>query len=273
LRAADAGVLRSRVVEWVTQMLGREVSDSEQVLAWIDRGAGQCGDRFWTLDPIDGTKGLLRGSQYVIALALVVNGRVEVAVVGCPRLSVTTGPPSPSGPADLQAPAVMMPVKDHAEGGVAVAVRERGAWWMSLREGSLMRLSVSAETKPARARALHSYEPGHADIAPVHRVLRGLGVQGSPILMDSQAKHVLLAAGTAELLLRFPIDRAYHDAIWDHAPGSLLIEEAGGRVTDVEGRRLDFTTGRRLVRNTGLVASNGLLHETVLEMIGTGSWQ
>jgi 3'(2'), 5'-bisphosphate nucleotidase len=85
--------------------------------------------------------------------------------------------------------------------------------------------------------------------------------------MDSQAKHVLLAAGTAELLLRFPPHPGYHEAIWDQAAGSLLVQEAGGQVSDIEGRPLDFTTGRRLLRNKGLIASNGLLHEAAVDAL------
>jgi len=268
LRTPAACSLRLRVVELVRQMLPNREPEAEQVLAWIDRGGGACGHRFWTLDPIDGTKGLLRGGQYVIALALVIEGRVQVAVLGCPRLSMTSGPASPSAPADSPAHAVMMPLEEDAEGGVAVAVRDEGAWWMSLRGGSLMHVSVSTEISPTRARALHSSEPGHSDIGQFHRTLQALGTQTPPILLDSQAKHVLLAAGAAELLLRFSIDPAYHEAIWDQAAGSLLIEEAGGRVTDIEGRSLDFTTGRRLLRNNGLIASNGLLHDAVLDVVG-----
>ena len=281
LRTPAACSLRLRVVELVRQMLVPHCAgvrggdpalphrepEAEQVLAWIDRGGGACGHRFWTLDPIDGTKGLLRGGQYVIALALVIDGRVQVAVLGCPRLSMTSGPASPSAPADSPAHAVMMPLEEDAEGGVAIAVRDQGAWWMSLRGGSLMHLSVSTETSPTRARALHSSEPGHSDIGECHRTLQALGTQTPPIVMDSQAKHVLLATGAAELLLRFSIDPAYHEAIWDQAAGSLLIEEAGGRVTDIEGRCLDFTTGRRLLRNNGLIASNGLLHDAVLDVV------
>ena len=57
-------------------------------MAWIgDGGSGLC-SRFWTLDPIDGTKGFLHGRQYVIALALVVDGSVQMSVIGCPRLSL-----------------------------------------------------------------------------------------------------------------------------------------------------------------------------------------
>lgn len=85
--------------------------------------------------------------------------------------------------------------------------------------------------------------------------------------MDSQAKHVTIAAGSSDLLMRFPPDPGFHDAVWDQAPGSLLIEEAGGRVTDLAGQPLDFTSGRRLLRNTGIVASNGLIHGAVLEAV------
>jgi 3'(2'), 5'-bisphosphate nucleotidase len=85
--------------------------------------------------------------------------------------------------------------------------------------------------------------------------------------MDSQAKHVVIASGAADVLLRFPTRQGFHDAIWDQAAGSLLIEEAGGRVTDLMGRALDFSTGRQLLRNEGLVATNGVLHNGVLTAV------
>ena len=47
-------------------------------------------DRFWTLDPIDGTKGFLRGEQYAVALALIVGGEVVVAALACPSLECPT---------------------------------------------------------------------------------------------------------------------------------------------------------------------------------------
>ena len=54
--------------------------DGALVCRWIDHGGGNVyRQRFWTLDPIDGTKGFLRGEQYAVALALVVEGRVVVA--------------------------------------------------------------------------------------------------------------------------------------------------------------------------------------------------
>lgn len=50
--------------------------------------SGGSNGRFWTLDPIDGTKGFLRGGQYAICLALICNGTVELGVLACPNLSL-----------------------------------------------------------------------------------------------------------------------------------------------------------------------------------------
>ena len=52
----------------------------------LSEGAQEYSDRFWTLDPIDGTKGFLRSQQYAIALALIVDGEIVVAALGCPNL-------------------------------------------------------------------------------------------------------------------------------------------------------------------------------------------
>ena len=61
----------------------------DQVCKWIDRGgSNDYKDRFWTLDPIDGTKGFLRGEQYAVALALIVGGEVVVAALACPNLTI-----------------------------------------------------------------------------------------------------------------------------------------------------------------------------------------
>ena len=50
----------------------------------------------WTLDPIDGTKGFLRGEQYAVCLALIVDARVQLGVIGCPNLLVDAS--KPDGP-------------------------------------------------------------------------------------------------------------------------------------------------------------------------------
>ena len=68
----------------------RAVESEEEMLRLIDMGRSEGGreGRFWALDPIDGTKGFLRGGQYAVCLALVVDGDVKVGLLGCPNLPV-----------------------------------------------------------------------------------------------------------------------------------------------------------------------------------------
>jgi 3'(2'), 5'-bisphosphate nucleotidase len=255
----DASALRTgdgRLRELVLELVRRAIPDASEsdVLDWIDAGNNEPNSRFWTLDPIDGTKGLIHGRQYAIALALIADGRVDVGVIGCPRLSV--------GAADDRTSV------EASAGGLAVAVRGDGAWWRSSGADRDVSLQVSAQSDPARARVLRSYEERHGDMVRCGHILQEFGSQELPALMDSQAKHVVLAAGVADVVMRVPPDRNFFDAIWDYAAGSLLIEEAGGRVTDLAGRPLDFTAGRRFFHNDGILASNGALHEAALAAIG-----
>jgi 3'(2'), 5'-bisphosphate nucleotidase len=96
LRRPDNARLLDRVLGQVRQI--RPVADADQVCGWIDRGGTRAtADRFWTLDPIDGTKGFLRREQYAVSLALLVDGRIELGVLGCPNLAADPGPATPAG--------------------------------------------------------------------------------------------------------------------------------------------------------------------------------
>jgi len=252
--ATALGVPNGDLTDRIVHMVRREEPGATRarVLAWIDRGRGSPGRRFWTLDPIDGTKGLLRGGQYAVALALIVDGSVQVGVLGCPRLP---WPGRASAPPERSS---------RIHGGFAVAARGKGTWWTVAGDTPAVRLGVSSVADPASARVLHSVEASHSNTDRLHDVLAHLGVREPPLIMDSQAKHAVLAGGGADILLRVPTQLGSREAIWDQAAGSLIVEEAGGRVTDLTGRPLDFSTGRRLARNEGVVATNRLLHETVL---------
>jgi 3'(2'), 5'-bisphosphate nucleotidase len=253
LRTEPDGVISRQVVENVRHVIND--ANSEQLVTWIERGGMGTGCRIWTLDPIDGTKGFLGGRQYVLALALIVGGVVRLAVIGCPRLSLV-----PFGES------VRIDEKP-SNGGIAIAVRGLGAWWNAVGEQTCRRLEVSACRDASTARVVQSFERHHGDPERCARVLQLLGNDRPVLLMDSQAKHVTVAAGVSDLLMRFPPDASFHDSVWDQAAGSLLIEEAGGRVTDLGGGPLDFATGRRLLRNQGMLASNGLLHAAALEAV------
>jgi 3'(2'), 5'-bisphosphate nucleotidase len=53
----------------------------------------------------------------------------------------------------------------------------------------------------------------------------------------------------------------------DHAPGAILVEEAGGIVTDSRGAPLDFGLGRTLGENFGVVAAGKEVHAAVLAAV------
>ena len=82
LRNPDAARYLKQVTAYVQRF--HPGVDSEDVCEWIDRGGRDVADRFWTVDPVDGTKGFLRSEQYAIALALIEDGQVRVGVLGCP---------------------------------------------------------------------------------------------------------------------------------------------------------------------------------------------
>ncbi len=250
LRAPQGGALREQVVAYVRQRFPFATPD--QVLDWIDRGRGDPGDRFWTLDPIDGTKGFLRGHQYAVALALIHKGRVELGVLACPNLQEARRQ-DPQGP-----------------GTLALAAQGLGAWWTEMRGTFLWEpLQVSPQGDLSQVRILRSYESEHTNAEQIDALAAKLGVQVAPLRLDSQAKYVLLAAGEGEVYLRLlsPAQPEYKEKIWDQAAGSLLVQEAGGQVSDLDGKPLDFRTGRTLTANRGVLATNTVIHRAVLEAL------
>ncbi len=250
LRAAEGSDNLNQVTKFVKRSIPEAAPAS--VCDWIDRGQGSSGKRFWTLDPIDGTKGFLRGDQYAVALALIVDGRVQVAALGCPHLS-NAYHPSIGG-----------------SGSLLVAARNQGSWATALETpGDYRQLQVSQIENPSQARILRSVESGHTNVNQVDHFSAALGVEADPVRLDSQAKYAVLAAGKGELYLRLlsPDRPDYREKIWDQAAGSLILEEAGGRITDLDGKPLDFTTGRSLTNNRGILASNNLLHSAALSAL------
>ena len=251
LRTADGRATLEQVTHFVCSAIA--ATTPEEICELIDRGSHPDGTRppatFWTLDPVDGTKGFLRREQYAVALALVRDGSVEVGVLGCPELSDASRS-EPNGP-----------------GSLVAAVRGQGAWTCPLNEhGSWRKLTVSERSDRAAARLLRSVEKAHTNTDEIGQLVSTLGIAAPPVAMDSQAKYAVLAAGEGDVLLRLisPSRPDYREMIWDQAAGSIVVTEAGGKVTDLDGKPLDFTHGRTLAKNRGILAPNGRLHEALL---------
>lgn len=252
LREPEGALLLENVTGYVQRVFSDANKDS--VCEWIDFGGSDAGKQFWVLDPIDGTKGYLRGGQYAVALALVKDGIVEIGALGCPNLS-----DSFATDAD-------------GSGSILLAHRGYGTWVTGLADDDEWRnINVSDQVDSSKARIMRSFESGHTDVSLIDKIADALGVQVEPVRMDSQAKYAVLAAGGGEVILRLlsPNRPDYREKIWDQAAGSLIVEEAGGRITDLDGKPLDFTQGRQLIKNRGVVASNGHLHEAILQTLKT----
>ena len=65
----------------------------------------------------------------------------------------------------------------------------------------------------------------------------------------------------------FVITPVYKEKIWDQCAGVVVLQEAGGMVSDLDGMPLDFSHGRTLAENRGVCATNGKIHSAVLDAI------
>lgn len=245
--------------------LGGPVENVEQMLQAIDQGnsVGGAKGRIWALDPIDGTKGFLRGGQYAVCLALIEDGNVKVGVLGCPNLPVDDS-------AALSAEVGEEGADGAGRGVLFSAVAGLGATSRSLGRGVLQKAQpiwMKEISDITRATFCESVEPGHSSHDDQAEIAKILGITNQSVRMDSQAKYGSIARGAGDLYLRLPVSATYQQKIWDHAAGDLIVREAGGMVTDAEGRRLDFGRGRTLRGHKGIVAAPKAVHNQVLDAV------
>ncbi len=205
--------------------------------------------RYWTIDPIDGTKGFLRKEQYAIALALVDHGQVVLGVLGCPNYVFEPG--QSAGPGSLF----------YAVKGTTVGARAFGA------DTRQCAITTDGISDGCHAKFCESVESAHASHEEHAQIANALNISTPPFRIDSQAKYAAVARGDASIYLRLPRSSSYREKIWDHAAGACIVEQAGGRVSDFTGKPLDFTCGETLEKNTGILATNGIIHEQVLDAI------
>lgn len=254
LREPDERPVLEAVVEAVQGY--RETLTEEEIIAAIDGcDHDATGEAYWTLDPVDGTKGFLRGQHYAIALARIENGQVTLGVMGCPNLSRKLDHP-------LDTPDVT--------GTIFAASLEGGSWILPANEPDAepdrVRITPAAE-RGDRVRICESVEAAHSRQSDTERVLESLGVSPDPVRLDSQSKYAVVARGQADAYLRMPTSRSYVEKIWDHAAGMIIAQEAGATVTDITGSPLDFSRGATLEGNRGIICAVPDLHGRLIEAI------
>ncbi|XP_030462534.1 SAL1 phosphatase-like [Syzygium oleosum] len=227
---------------------------AEDVLGAIDSGKSEGGSfgRHWVLDPIDGTKGFLRGEQYAVALALLDDGKVVLGVLACPNLSLA----SIAGNV----------TSENAVGCLFYAKVGSGTFMQSLDGSSPVKVHVSDIGNSEDASFFESYEKAHNMQDLTSSIARKLGVKAPPVRIDSQAKYGALSRGDGAIYMRFP-HKGYREKIWDHAAGCIVVTEAGGVVMDAAGQPLDFSKGRYLDLDTGIIVTNQKLMPSLLKAV------
>lgn len=208
-----------RAVETALRARLASVRPGDAVLGEEQGATGGSARRRWIIDPIDGTRGYVRGLPvYATLLALEVDGEIVVGVASAPAL--------------------------------------HRRWWAAKGEGAHTpagRIHVSrvhrvedASISTTNPRDLTRPGQRHAYGALAARCWQ------SRALGDFWS-HVLVAEGVVDIAVE-PLA-----AVWDLAPLRLIVEEAGGRFTDLDGNpRID--SGHAL-------STNGLLHDEVLDLL------
>jgi histidinol-phosphatase len=197
----------------------------------VEEGAAGAGGERWIIDPIDGTHSFMRGVPvFATLLALEVEGSLAVGVVSAPALRRRW-----------------------------FAWRGGGAWVVGTgsadgERDAVARLSVSGVREVAMSHLVFSSASPlrHSELTPgfdtlVERVWRDRG-------FGDFWGYMLVAEGAAEVMLERDL------SLWDIAAPRLIVEEAGGRLSDLTGG-LDLPA-------KGVLATNGVLHDEVLAILG-----
>jgi len=188
----------------------------------------------WFVDPIDGTHNFLRGIPiFATLLGVERDGELQAGIVSAPAL-----------------------------GGRWYAWRGGGAWGA----GRLAGTGPSGAPRRLQVTAISDLAEAQVVYAGTQDVIAGGEAPGFEGLLRSVWRergfgdfwgYSLVAEGAAEVMVEVGL------SIWDVAAPAVLVEEAGGRVTDFAGRRV-FDGGTTL-------ATNGVIHEVVRSRLVTAS--
>ncbi|CAI6010143.1 unnamed protein product [Closterium sp. NIES-65] len=242
----------------------------EAVLGAIDAAAAATHDldaattaaprhtRYWVLDPIDGTRGFLRGhhNQYAVGMALIQDGELVLSALGLPNMPLPRGTSSATqsnDAADVTGSAAAGEVDVESESGddmwqrprgqqqaaVCVHIGPRGVAVAAPREGPGSRRAERLACHRAAALLWQvGAEYGKWFWAVQQRCACSNHVSSyashpspSPIVsLCNLCKYAAVALGYAAVFIQHPLPGSPHLKVWDHAAGVLCVTEAGGQV-------------------------------------------
>ncbi|KAK9423762.1 putative Myo-inositol-monophosphatase [Seiridium unicorne] len=260
--------LLQRLKQAEAQSLCKLPSSPEQMCEMIDWcGLGKPGGvesgRVWIFDPIDGTQTFVKGQAYAINVALLEGGKQLLSIVGCPTI-----------PVDAKVP-ITDDTKDPTGRGLVVfAAKGYGTHVRPLADSAgqvqTRKIEPHAETATlADLRSVTCFNTLVSGIDDAHQtIVERLGVAFPGCdLLGWVPRWVTLALGAANMTVWVYRRRDRFAKIWDHAGAMLLFEEVGGKITDVDGKDIDLTVGRKLTSNYGFIAAPKNLHATVLQTV------
>jgi 3'(2'), 5'-bisphosphate nucleotidase len=192
--------------------------------------------RVWMVDPLDGTKDFIRGeSGFAVMIGLCVDERPALGVV-------------------------YQPIGDRlyfaSRGAGAFTVVGHGTPNSTL---TTDRMHVSKISEPSQIRMVAS--KSHRD-EKIDQVRAALGITDELNVGSVGLKLGLIARGERELY----VNPSGHSKLWDVCAPEAILVEAGGKLTDAHGKPIDYR-GKDVRCLNGLIASNGKLHDTVVERL------
>lgn len=218
----------------------------------IDHGAAGMENpppEYFTIDPIDGTKGFAAGRQFAVCFAHINRGRCTLAALACPNLSLSAADPidGPAASGTLFAatggsPVFCAPMDDpHA----LAALPPRTP-------GDIDNPIITFSVEPSEAR-LRNFDLLASFLG---------GARRTPA--DSQVKYAMVARAQADAYFRPP--RNAMEKVWDHAAGCLLLERSGCTVTNLQGGPISWERPA-LPAHSGILGAPPALHARILNAI------
>lgn len=296
LASGDWG--KQTIIETVVDVLAPVVSpevgklNCDIVLDAIDRGAMSAStatDRqrsYWVLDPIDGTRGFLRGGNalYVVGLALVDDGKPVLGVMGCPNVAIQFNQDRTviKMASTYFKSEHFKPDEIYQRGLVMAASLGEGCWVQPLAEStSSNSIMLKSEVDNSKAvpdswfcisdNEVWSKSPLAYALASSHagKHLKKEKMQVLSLCCGSLCKYFAVALGGVSAFL-LQADRSTPLKVWDHASGAICVSEAGGQVVDLEGTALADIIGNSkdvfTVKGGGIFASNKNLHHLLADI-------